>query len=49
MQGYTFERVIELPNTVAKIYRPELTEDEKKQRLKAIHKAAANLLKGERK
>ena len=50
MQGqtqYTFERTIEFPNMVARIFRPVLTEEEKKRRMQNIYNAAANLLKEE--
>lgn len=46
MQGqYTLERTIELPNMVARVFRPVLTEDEKQKRMLRISEASANLLK----
>ena len=33
------------PNSIVKIYRPILTDAERKKRRKAIHDAAANLLR----
>lgn len=46
---YTLERTIELPNTVARIFRPELTEEEKNKRMQRIKTASANLIKGAKK
>lgn len=46
---YTLEKTIEFPNMVARIFRPVLTVDEKKRRTQAIHKATANLFKGDQK
>jgi hypothetical protein len=43
---YSLERTIELPNTVARIYRPKLTEEEKSKRLQRIKEASANLILG---
>lgn len=37
--------LIEMPNVVIRSYRPILTEEERKKRMKAIHDAAADLLK----
>lgn len=51
MQGqeaYILEKTVEFPNMVARIFRPILTEEEKTRRLKIIHKATAELLKGVR-
>ena len=42
---YTLERTIEFPDMVARIYRPELTEEEKNKRQKRIKEAATNLLR----
>ncbi len=49
MQGYTYEKTIEMPNLTARIFRPVLTEDEKEKRIKAIKKAAADLVRGVKK
>ena len=47
MQGqYTLEKTIELPNTVVRIFRPVLTEEERNRRTEAIKTASANLIKG---
>lgn len=42
---YKLERIIKFPGMTAKIYRPILTEDEHRRRMKIIHKACADLLK----
>ena len=41
---YTYERTIEFPGLIARIYRPVLTDEERAKRMARIHKAAANLL-----
>lgn len=46
MCQFSYEMTIELPNTVARIYRPELTEEEKSKRLQRIKEASANLILG---
>ena len=46
MGRYELERVIEFPNMVARIYRPELTEEEKSKRLQRIKEASTNLILG---
>ena len=38
-------KTIHFPGMVARVYIPDLTEEERKSRMKAIHKQAANLLK----
>lgn len=38
-------RVFTFPNMVARVYIPDLTPEERNKRMKAIHDAAANLLK----
>ena len=42
---YIFEKTIEFPGMVARIFRPVLTEEEKNKRMQKIHKASSNLLK----
>lgn len=37
--------IIEFPGMIARVRIPELTPEERSGRMKAIHKAAANLLK----
>jgi hypothetical protein len=37
--------LIEMPNAIIRSYRPILTDEERKKRMKAIHDAAAELLK----
>lgn len=36
--------IYEFPNMIARVYRPILTEEERKRRMKQIHDAAAMLL-----
>ncbi|MBR4859322.1 MAG: hypothetical protein IKU08_09095 [Clostridia bacterium] len=33
------------PNAIVRVHRPELTDQERSKRMKAIHKASADLLK----
>lgn len=35
------------PNMIARVHIPDLTETERKRRLKVIHDAAANLMKNQ--
>ena len=42
---YTLEKTIELPNSVVRVFRPELTKEERNKRQKRIEEAATNLLK----
>lgn len=42
---YTLEKTIKFPDMVARIYRPELTEEEKNKRQERIRCAATNLLR----
>jgi hypothetical protein len=42
---YSLEKTVELPNAVVRIYRPDLTEEEKNKRQKNIHNSAKNLLR----
>ena len=49
MQGYKFEKTIEFSNMVARIYRPVLTEDERKRRMRRIEKATQDLVMGVKK
>ena len=37
--------ILEFPNARVRVFRPVLSEEEKKRRMKIIHNAAANLLK----
>lgn len=37
--------ILEFPNTIVRVYRPVLTEEERARRMKRIHDAAASLLK----
>lgn len=38
-------KVFTFPNMVARVYIPDLTPEERTKRMKAVHNAAANLLK----
>jgi hypothetical protein len=40
------EKTIQFPNLTARVYIPELSAEERARRMKLIHKAAAELLKG---
>lgn len=42
---YKEPEIIVTPRAIIKVYRPILTDEEHKKRMKAIHDAAANLLK----
>ena len=42
---YIHTKTIESPGFTVRVFQPVLTEDERKRRMKAIHKAAANLIK----
>lgn len=39
-------RVFTFPNTVARVYIPDLTAEERERRMKQIYESAAKLLKG---
>ena len=43
---YRETKVFTFPNMVARVHIPDITEAERERRMTAIHKAAANLLKG---
>ena len=42
---YKEVKTFNFPGMVARVYIPDLTEEERARRLKAIHKQAANLLR----
>lgn len=42
---YTLKKTIKEDGFIIRVYSPILTPDERKRRMKAIHKAAENLLK----
>jgi ribosome recycling factor len=42
---YKEVRVFEYPNMTVRVHIPDLTEEERARRMKAIHNAAAELLK----
>ena len=47
MQGqdsYKEIKIIEFPNMIARVYIPDLTEEERKRRMKLIHEATARLV-----
>lgn len=37
--------VLEFPNAIVRVFRPVLSEEERKRRMKRIHDAAAELIK----
>ncbi len=43
---YKEVRTIIFPNCVARVHIPDISEEERKRRMKRIEKAAADLLKG---
>ena len=42
---YVLKKTIESPNFIIRVYSPVIDEEERKRRMKSIHKAAENLLK----
>ena len=44
-QEYKLVKVIESPNCIARVYSPIISDEERARRMKAIYKAAENLLK----
>ena len=46
---YKEVRAMEFPGMIARVYIPDLTSEERAERMKQIHKEAANLLKGVKK
>lgn len=42
---YVHTKTIEFPGMVARIFSPVLTDEERNRRMKAIEKAASNLMK----
>lgn len=42
---YKEAKVFEFPGVVARVYIPDLTQEERNRRLKQIHNASAELLK----
>lgn len=45
MDKYKEVKIFRHPGLVAKVYIPELTEEERTRRMNAIHNQAANLLR----
>jgi ribosome recycling factor len=45
MDNYKEVKVMQFPNMIARIHIPDLTEEERSKRMKAIHKHAAELMK----
>lgn len=41
-------KIFTYPNMIIRVHRPEITPAEREKRKQAIHNAAADLLKGER-
>lgn len=46
---YKEVRTFEYPGTTVRVHIPDLTPEERAERMKKIHKEAANLLKGVKK
>ena len=46
---YSTVKTFTYPNAIVRVHIPDLAEEERKRRLKRIHDAAANLLKGNKK
>lgn len=46
---YKEPHIITLDNAVIRVFRPELSEDERARRMKQIHDAAADLLRSVKK
>lgn len=44
---YKEVRTFNFPNCIVRVHIPDLTEEERERRMKAIHNAAADLLKEE--
>ena len=42
---YTHKKTIEMPGCIIRVYSPVIDAEERARRMKAIHKAAENLLK----
>ena len=42
---YNNVQIIEHPNAIIRIHRPDITTEERERRMAQIHKAAASLLK----
>lgn len=45
---YRLKKTIESPGFIIRVHSPILTPEEKARRMKAIHKAAENLLKNQK-
>lgn len=45
MNTYTLEKTITSYGAVVRIYRPDISDKERADRMKQLHKAAENLLK----
>lgn len=43
---YKEVKVFEFPGMIARVHIPDITPEERKRRMQAIHNAAAQLLKG---
>ena len=42
---YRLTKTIESPNFIIRVHSPVISEEERKRRMKAIHRSAENLLK----
>ena len=45
---YKEVKIIEFPGMIARVHIPDITAEERERRMKAIHKAAAALLKSKK-
>lgn len=45
---YKEVKIIEFPGMIARVHIPDITAEERERRMKAIHKAAAALLKNKK-
>ncbi len=46
--SYKETKVFEFPGLIARVHIPDLAPEERSRRMKAIHNAAANLLKNQK-
>jgi hypothetical protein len=45
MDTYKEVKIIQFPNMTARVHIPDLSQEERSRRMKAVHKQAAELLK----
>lgn len=44
-QAYSLTKTFTYPNAIIRVYRPDLAEEERNKRMKAIHNATIKILK----